>query len=120
MPHDSDSLVSFEPTEFDRLNYSMLRNAEKCWKFRNGRYLISLSNIAGFVHVRIRHQMNFKIEDFQLFQEIKNLVLGKDAIAVQVYPKDSDLVDGSNTYHLWTWRGIEGEVPNLRDMPRYH
>ena len=44
-------------------------------------------------------------------QEIKNDLFGKDVIAIEVYPKQDQFWDGSNTYHIWTWKTLE--VPNL-------
>ena len=51
-------------------------------------------------------------------QEIKNDLLGKDTIAIEVYPKECDFKDGSNTYHLWTWKDIK--VPNLLGLYQYN
>ncbi len=42
------------------------------------------------------HDIPWKIK-----QEIKNELFGKDKIAIEVFPKDSNLVDITDTYHLW-------------------
>lgn len=34
-------------------------------------------------------------------QRIKNEVIGKESTAIQVFPKESQLVDQANMYHLW-------------------
>ncbi|MBU5670269.1 DUF7694 domain-containing protein [Paenibacillus brevis] len=34
-------------------------------------------------------------------QRIKNELLGKERIAIEVFPKESELVDAANMYHLW-------------------
>lgn len=34
-------------------------------------------------------------------QRIKNELFGKERIAVEVFPKESELVDAANMYHLW-------------------
>lgn len=41
------------------------------------------------------------ITDWRHFQFIKNQICGHEAEAVQLYPAESRLVDGSNQYHLW-------------------
>lgn len=83
----------------------------ECW--------VTLNHIDGFAHVKIFTRDGDKVEDFSIFQKVKDLVLGEDAVAVQIYPAQSDLVDGSNTYHLWSWEGLGTEAPNLKTMPRY-
>lgn len=34
-------------------------------------------------------------------QQIKNDLFGKESVAVEVFPKESELVDNANMYHLW-------------------
>ena len=38
---------------------------------------------------------------FYEMQRIKNEIAGEDAVAVEVYPKQSDIFDGADAYHLW-------------------
>ena len=46
-------------------------------------------------------------------QEIKNIVWGHEAVAIEVYPPESRRVDSGNWRHLWRLR--EGEFwPDLR------
>jgi hypothetical protein len=114
------NFVSFVPTEAELEKFPHLRFAGRCWQDASGQYLIAVNSINGFTHIKIRHRLDYPVSDFYIFQEIKNFVLGDEAQAVQVYPRESDLVDGSNTYHLWSWLGIEGVLPNLKKLPRYH
>lgn len=34
-------------------------------------------------------------------QRIKNEIFGKESVAVEVFPKESELVDQANMYHIW-------------------
>lgn len=34
-------------------------------------------------------------------QRIKNEIFGKDACAIEVFPKEEELVDEANLYHIW-------------------
>lgn len=34
-------------------------------------------------------------------QRIKNELFGDERIAIEVYPKESELVDAANMYHIW-------------------
>tara|TARA_B100000929_G_C15491541_1_gene414604 strand:- start:1194 stop:1487 length:294 start_codon:yes stop_codon:yes gene_type:complete len=49
---------------------------------------------------------------FYELQHIKSLAFGGSAVAVEIYPRQSDLVDGQHQRHLWC---VQPEtVPNLR------
>lgn len=41
-------------------------------------------------------------------QRIKNEVSGSDKMAVQVFPKESNLIDQANMYHLWVFENEFG------------
>ena len=113
-------LVEFKPTPHDKRLSEHFIYAEKCWHTGDGQYWVTLNHVGKFCHIKIHRNDHATLKDFNVLQEIKNLVLGEDSVAVQVFPIQRDLVDGSNTYHLWTWDGIEAEMPNLKKMPRYH
>lgn len=34
-------------------------------------------------------------------QRIKNEIFGNEAIAIEIFPKESELVDEANMYHIW-------------------
>lgn len=38
---------------------------------------------------------------WRIKQEIKNEIFGKDRVAIEVFPKESNIVDVSDVYHLW-------------------
>jgi hypothetical protein len=113
-------LLEFEPDAEDMRRYSMLKNAKTCWVSDDNRYFVSLNHVNGFIHVRIMRRDCEKMENWAAMQEIKNQTLGESAVAVQVFPRAVDLVDGSNTYHLWTSALIQSAMPNLKQIPRYH
>jgi len=41
------------------------------------------------------------IRDWRQFQVIKNLLLGPEVEAVELFPRESRLMDAANQYHLW-------------------
>ncbi len=84
----------------------------------NETYKILLAATNGVSHIRIRRIDNLPITEYQIFQDIKNHFWGADTVAVQVFPKQSDYIDNSNTYHLFTWENID--VPNLKTMYQYN
>jgi len=99
---------------------NQLNTCEKAWVTDDMQYLVLLNHVSDFKHVRIIHVLGLRQDDFHTFQDIKDAVLGEGTIAVQVYPRKEDVVDGSNTYHLWSWDGLDKAAPNLRAMPKYH
>lgn len=52
-------------------------------------------------HLSIRNNDRSAKHDWREFQRIKDEIVGKEAEMVEVYPKDSLLVDSSNQFHLW-------------------
>ena len=45
-------------------------------------------------------------------QYIKNIAIGIEAYAVEVYPSEEDLVDNANIRHLW--KVNKEDIPSLR------
>jgi hypothetical protein len=113
-------LIECKPTRHEKEVFQHFKYADRCWKSSDGQFWVTLNHIKEFDHLKVRRADNMTMNDFNTLQAIKNIVLGKKTVAVQIFPKQADLVDGSNTYHLWTWDGIEAEAPNLKTMPRYH
>lgn len=59
-------------------------------------------------HAIIRRLDRQPVHNWVHFQEIKNQVLGKECEAVEIYPRESALVDAKHHYHLWGFRTPEG------------
>ncbi len=105
---------------FDIKEYPQLKHVTKCWiaENENNEYMVLL-NKPGYEieHLRITRTDNEPIRNWSDMQQIKNDLLGKETIAIEIFPKDSDLIDYSNTYHLWTFPGLT--VPNLKELYQY-
>ena len=50
-------------------------------------------------------------EDWRHFQWIKNQLVGPECEGVQLYPKESRLVDSSNQFHLWVIEDSAATLP---------
>ncbi len=111
-------LQNYIPNSEDKKKNLHFVTATNCFKSKDGKYFVFLIVGKKYNHLKVTRVDNKPIHNCLNMQEIKNIVLGKDTVAVEIYPKQSDFVNGSNTYHLWTWDGIE--VPNLKELPRYH
>lgn len=55
----------------------------------------------GMVHLSIHKLDRRRIRDWRDLQQIKNEVMGDEREAVELFPKESRLVDTANEYHLW-------------------
>lgn len=55
----------------------------------------------GALHLSIKRLDREPAHDWRHFQAIKNEIAGWEREAVELYPAESRLVDGSNQYHLW-------------------
>jgi len=53
------------------------------------------------VHLSIKRRDKKQIHDWRIFQQIKNMLVGTENEAVELYPAESRLVDTANQYHLW-------------------
>ena len=56
----------------------------------------------------IKRNDKHQITNWRALQQIKNMIMGEEVEAVQMFPKESRKVDSANQYHLWCL--AEGEV----------
>jgi hypothetical protein len=101
----------------DTNSHPHLTTVQEAW-IVNGIYKVMISKTLDVKHVRIRRLDDRPVTEYSIFQQIKNHFLGREVVAVQVFPKMSDYIDNSNTYHLFSWDGID--VPNLKTMYKYN
>ena len=57
-------------------------------------------------YLSIKRHDREPIGDWRVKQRIKNALLGEEWEAIEIYPKESRLVDASNQYHLFGWQGV--------------
>jgi hypothetical protein len=55
------------------------------------------------IHLSIRSNDRSARHDWRDFQRIKNEFFGEEHEAIEIYPAESELVDGANQYHLWAY-----------------
>lgn len=53
------------------------------------------------VHLSIKRRDRQPIHDWRHLQQIKNMLVGPENEAVELYPAESRCVDAANQYHLW-------------------
>jgi hypothetical protein len=106
----------FEPS-INFQSHPHLKHISKCWASKDGEYHILFDEIKGYKHLRISRKDKKPVHNWMDIQQIKNDILGVDVIAIEIYPKQAEFINGSNTYHIWTWEGIS--VPNLAELYEY-
>ena len=55
------------------------------------------------------------IRTWRVIQDIKNAIMGEESVAIEIYPKESEVTDTGNLYHLWVFR--PGIVVNAQIIP---
>ncbi|WP_425456747.1 DUF7694 domain-containing protein [Aliikangiella coralliicola] len=55
------------------------------------------------------------MRSWRVLQDIKNAIVGRDTIAVEIYPKESEVTDTANMYHLWVF--ADGYGPTVSLIP---
>ncbi len=76
--------------------------------YANNLYQVNVEFIpGGRAHLIIRRLDKQAVHSWQHFQQIKNEILGPECEAVELYPKESNLIDEKHHYHLWGLRTPE-------------
>ena len=88
---------------------------DRAWE--NGKYAVLARDIdttmGKITHAFIRELLNRDIP-WRDKQEIKNLIFGKESLAIEVFPPESDLVDAIGAYHLWVQHDLKDYPFNLK------
>ncbi len=71
--------------------------------YLNHTYQVNVRKVSedGWLWLSIKRMDKKSIHDWREFQLIKNMIVGKEREAVELYPAESRLVDSSNQYHLF-------------------
>ena len=101
-------------TPFERTGQvvvSNLPNTPDGVVWENSRYVVVKRDVGGggegkMIWLSIKNVDNSAHHDWRDFQRLKNELVGTDVEAVELYPAESRLVDGSNQFHLWAVVGF--------------
>ena len=76
--------------------------------FTDGTYIVERHLIAGdgpyAYRLAIKRVDKAPIRSWRELQDIKNDVAGIDAVAIEIYPRECEVTDTANIYHLWVMR----------------
>ena len=84
----------------------------------NELYRVLIARTGKYTHIRIRRLDDKPIISFQDIQDIKNEFIGKKKAAIQVFPKETDYINNTNTYHIFFWENMD--IPNLATLYVYN
>jgi len=100
----------------------MFHYLQRCEHYVNDLYHVALDRYAehGFGrgsevwHLSIKRHTREPINDWREMQEIKSAICGAEMEAIQLYPKESRVVDTANQYHLFAFAKMSGN-----DLPMF-
>jgi len=76
----------------------------------------AVSNESNFMcRLTIKRSGREPIRTWRVLQDIKNAIAGEESVAIEIYPKESEVTDTGNIYHLWVFR--PGIVVNAQIVP---
>lgn len=105
-------MMKLQKNSFELIPYSDIQKVniknkpDMAWK--NNHHVVQLykkeRNILGILMDKwmIRRNDSQAIKDWYEIQEIKNDIIGREKQAIQIFPKESELVDVANMYWLFT------------------
>lgn len=64
-----------------------------------------------WIHLSIKRIDKEPIHDWRDLQEIKNMMVGKENEAIELYPAESRRVDSANQYHLYVLKDKNAKIP---------
>ena len=108
MPPNNFEEISFSEIQA-RSGHHMKRLPDRAWK--NNHYVVQLYRCERHIwnilcdKIMIRRNDAEPIREWHVLQEIKNKIYGEEIQAIQVFPKQSELVDVANMYWLFVETG---------------
>lgn len=84
----------------------MMRWRQETECFVNDVYQVNMKDIKDedghtWKYLSIKRRDKKPIHDWRALQRIKNELVGEEYEAIEIYPRESELIDEANQYHLW-------------------
>ncbi len=101
------------PTQIEKLALieKMLADQLHLQTFQNGQYTVILGHVPPLVRITVIRTDDQPVRSWKDLQEIKNIFVGPECEAVEVFPAESRLMDTANEYHLWAHPNPEFRFP---------
>lgn len=86
--------------------------------YSNGVYLVDVSppmratlGWPAIIHLSVSRLDHTPIRDWAVMQCLKNIFVGPEYEAMEIYPAESRLVDCAHQYHLWVFNDSKFRIP---------
>lgn len=95
----------------DRLEKHRARvgDLRSCW--RNNIYAVQVFARAGAMHLAIRRHDGAEVRGWSDLQRIKTELYGPERVAIEIYPRESELENAANMRHLFVLPEDEDALP---------
>lgn len=109
----SGNPARWEPVRQGRVNPDLIAALKEAGVYKgepieawgNRLYDVVVRRGEGLTHLSIKRRDRSAVRDWRHLQQIKNDILGPEAEAVELFPRESRLIDTANEYHLWCLTG---------------
>lgn len=109
-------LLSLPPGKFNEIDLTIVHKPGWMSRaFQNNRYMVMIcdnakTNKGKAIKALIQRHDDMPIPNhWAEIQKIKNEIFGEETLAIEYYPKESQLIDEHNIY--WIWIFPEGVLP---------
>jgi hypothetical protein len=91
----------------------MVQRVKQEQVFLNDTYQVNMQAVDGgvYIHLSIKRRDRATVHDWRDMQAIKNMLVGPEHEAIELYPAESRLVDTANQYHLWALKTTTRRFP---------
>lgn len=80
--------------------------------FMNDKYQVAKYPAnGGVIHLSIKRIDRHHLMDWRDLQDIKNQLVGEENEALQLFPRESRVVDMANQFHLWVYSDPRANIP---------
>lgn len=118
---EANKLFKIKPSKFEPINL-LEATSVPSWMtraYKNNRYVVMIDDCAFMkggtraIKALIQKHDGLPITNhWREMQNIKNEVFGKEVMAIEYYPKESELIDEANIYWLFIFE--DGIIPTLK------
>lgn len=114
---DPDRLMAFDQQITREQAERMVERNRSEKVFRSRDWQVHVLPVPGrngwldMLHLNIRRADREAFHDWRELQTIKNILIGKEHEAVELYPAESRLTDTANNYHLWVLSDPKARFP---------
>jgi hypothetical protein len=116
-------LLKRPPGRFEQIDLSKLEHPEWMTRaYKNNRYVVMIDDNARLMGASVIKAMIQRHDDkpipghWRQLQNIKNELFGTESVAIEVYPRESELIDDANIYWLHILPGTTADIIGITNI----